>query len=291
MSKIPTLIEIVQSVESPGLAKRRKAPQGRKPFYLDSYIVALAVYQKLAGFKYSQKMLAVLSSLAIDVPAPSTFAERKAGLVMQIIAAVKQLCSAQHAVKQHLDSKKLEVIDFARANRTQLAGAYGYDHIHKRIFYGFRRLGQSGTFWACPLHARADDGGKLCRVLLRSADEHDVKVAPRLLTNALYTIVTADKGYISTELKADLGARAVHLVTPRRSNQLPPPKAEQTLYQGHRMIETVFSSLDRLGLSERPYRSNLGLVLHVYTTLLAYQLKQLLAFSFYLCLSRIGVCS
>ena len=266
MSKIPTLIEIVQSVESLGLAKRRKALQGRKPFYSDSYIVALAVYQKLAGFKYSQKMLAVLSSLTIAVPAPSTFAERKAGLVMQIIAAVKQLCSAQHAVKQHLDSKKLEVIDFARANRTQLAGAYGYDHIHKRIFYGFR------------LHARADDGGQLCRIILRPANEHDVGVAPRLLEDLNYTVVTADKGYISQALKADLDKRAVHLVTPRRSNQLPPPKAEQTLYQGHRIIETVFSSLDRLGLSDKPYRSNLGLVLHVYTTLLAYQLKHHLAF-------------
>ena len=75
-------------------------------------------------------------------------------------------------------------------------------------------------------------------------------------------------------------------MTPRKSNQLPPPKAEQTLYQGHRIIETVFSSLDRFGLSDRPYRSNVGLVLHVYTTILAYQLKQAIALIF---LSRIGV--
>lgn len=263
MSKIATLVEIVQSVESLGLAKRRKAPQGRKPRYADSYIIALAVYQKLAGFKYSQKMLAVLASLDKAVPAPSTFAERKAALVTQIILAVKQLCSAQNATKQHLDSKKLEVIDFARANRTRLAGDYGYDHVHKRFFYGFR------------LHARTDAQRRLCAVLIRPANEHDVRVAPRLLEQLNYTIVTADKGYISQDLKAALDKHAVHLVTPRKSNQLPPPAHEQSLYQGHRIIETVFSSLDRLGLSDRPYRSNVGFVLHVFSTLLAYQLKAL----------------
>lgn len=277
MSSIPTLEQIVQAVEDIGLVKRRKAAQGRKPVYSDSYIIALAVYQKLASFKYSQKMLEVLTSLGKDVPAPSTFAERKAGLVMQIILALKQLCSGG-ATKQHLDSKKLEVIDFARANRTKLAGDYGYDHIHKRIFYGFR------------LHATADDEGNLSHVLLRPANEHDVSIAPRLLKKRSYKIVTADKGYISADLKADLDKQAIHLVTPRRSNQPPPPKAEQRLYQGHRIIESVFSSLDRIGLSDRPYRSNVGLVLHVYTTLLAYQLKQLFFFLNRLFRIRVGSC-
>lgn len=274
MSKIPTLEQIVQSVENLGLAKRRKAPQGRKLVYSDSYIIALAIYQKLARFKYTQQMLEVLDSLDKDVPAASTFAERKAGLVRQIILAVKALCLDKRVVKQHLDSKKLEIIDFARAHRTKLAGGYGYDHIHKRIFYGFR------------LHARADDEGQLCRVLLRPANEHDVSVAPRLLCDLNYAIITADKGYISQSLKSDLDNHAVHLVTPRKSNQLPPPKAEQTLYKGHRIIETVFSSLDRLGLSDRPYRSNLGFVLHVYTIILAYQLRLAIAFVY---LFRIGV--
>ena len=297
MSKIPTLNQIVCRVENIGLAKRKKALQGRKPLYSDSYIIALAVYQKLARFKYAQQMLEVLASLNNEVPAASTFAERKALLVTQIILAVKQLCSTQNATRQHLDSKKLEVkvpqvtkerqgIDFARANRSNLAGDYGYDHIHKRSFYGFRRLGQSGTSRACPLHASADDQGQLCCTLLRPAREHDVTVAPRLLKVLNYAVVTGDKGYISQDLKAGLDKHAVHLVTPRRSNQLPPPAAEQRLYKGHRIIETVFSMLDRLGLSDRPYRSNVGLMIHIYTTILAYQLTQAFALVF---LFRIGV--
>lgn len=49
---------------------------------------------------------------------------------------------------------------------------------------------------------------------------------------------------------------------------------EQHLYRGHRRIESVFSSLDRLGLSERPYLSTVGCLLHVYITILAYQIRR-----------------
>jgi hypothetical protein len=211
VSKIPTLKAIVQRVAHLPLAKRKKAPQGRKPVYSESLIIALAVYQKFAGFRYSQQMLAVLRSLAVEVPTPSTFSERKTQLLGQIILAVKRLCSGVQATRQHLDSKKFEVVDFARARGTKLAGAYGRDHIHNSTFYGFR------------LHARVDDSGQLCRVLLRPANEHDVKVAPRLLDDLSYSIITADKGYISKDLKADLAINAVDLVTPRKAtNSLHP---------------------------------------------------------------------
>lgn len=158
------------------------------------------------------------------------------------------------------------MLDFARAGHTKLAGGYGRDHIHNTPFYGFR------------LHARVDDTGRLCAVLLRAANEHDVKVAPRLLGALSYTVVTADKGYLSRDLKTDLAQNAVDLVTPRRNNQLPPPERELNLYRGHRIVESVFSSLDRLGLSQRPYRSTVGCLLHVYATMLAYQLKRSGAF-------------
>ena len=216
-------------------------------------------------------------SLGVKVPASSTFSERKAALLAQVVLAVKQLCSGVQATRQHLDSKKLEVVDFARARRTGLTGAYGRDHIHNTTFYGFR------------LHARVTDTGKLCQLLLRPANEHDVSVAPRLLSDLSYTIVTGDKGYISKGLKADLAKSAVDLVTPRKSNQLPPPQREKNLYKGHRIVESVFSSFDRLGLSDRPYRSNTGLVLHVYTTILAYQLFHAYAFGLWITLSRTGV--
>jgi hypothetical protein len=276
VSKNPTLNEIIQSVETLNLKNRKKAPQGRKALYSDSFIISLAIYQKLYSFKYAQKMLEVLNSLGLIVPSASSFSERKALLIMQIILAVKALCSKQSAVKQHMDSKKLEIIDFARANRTKLAGSYGYDAIHKRTFFGLR------------LHARVDDEGNFCKLLIRLANQHDVKVAERLVEDLNYTILTGDKGYISHDLKAQLDKQAVHLVTPRRSNQLPAPKSEQELYQGHKRVETVFSSLDRLGLSDRPYRSNKGMVLHIFTCILAYQIRNLI-FLFYYFRIRVNI--
>jgi hypothetical protein len=173
--------------------------------------------------------------------------------------------------------KKLEEVGFARVRGTKLAGAYGRDHIHNSTFYGFR------------LHARVDDTGQLCRVLLRPANEHDVMVAPRLLDDLSYTIITGDKGYLSQNLKANLAPLAVDLVTPRKSNQLPPPKREKALYRGHRIIETTLSSLDRLGLSSRPYRSTVGLLVHVYTTMLAYQLTRSDVFYLVILVFRIEV--
>lgn len=277
MSKIPTLEAIVQIIERLPISKRARARQGRKAVFSDSFIIALAVYQKLASFRYAQKMLEVMTSLGVKVPAPSTFSERKAALLAQVILAVKQLCSGVGATRQHLDSKKLEVVDFARAGRTRLAGSYGFDHIHNRIFYGLR------------LHALVNDTGQLCRLLLRAANEHDVRVAPRLLNDLTYTIITADKGYISRDLKTNLAKNAVDLVTPRKSNQLPPPEREIVLYRGHRMVETTFSSLDRLGLSDRPYRSTLGLLIHVYTTILAYQLTHSDVFHLVILVFRIEV--
>lgn len=42
------------------------------------------------------------------------------------------------------------------------------------------------------------------------------------------------------------------------------------MLRGHRIIESVFFSLDRLGLSERPYRKTQGLIF--YAVLLGYGL-------------------
>ncbi|GIW33870.1 hypothetical protein [Meiothermus sp.] len=51
---------------------------------------------------------------------------------------------------------------------------------------------------------------------------------------------------------------------------------ERRLWRGHRIIESAFSSLDRLGLSERPYRKTRGLIFHIYAVLLGYGLRMLM---------------
>ena len=115
-----------------------------------------------------------------------------------------------------------------------------------------------------------DDQGFLRRVLLYPAHKHDVVVAARLLQGLSYVVVTGDKGYLSRALKAQVAWQGVDLIARHKRNMRPHTRREQYFLRGQRMVESVFSSLDRLGLSERPYRKTQGLVFHLYAVLLGY---------------------
>ncbi|HEU4743361.1 MAG TPA: transposase [Meiothermus sp.] len=172
-----------------------------------------------------------------------------------------------------MDSKKLPTAALARAKRVRLPGRIGRDHANRTHFYGLR------------LHAQVDDRGYLRRVLLRPAQEHDVAVAVRLLRGLKYGVVPGDRGYLSRGLKAEVARQGVDLIARHKRNMRPHSERERRLstglagplerlhlLRGHRIIESVFSSLDRLGLSERPYRKTQGLIFHIYAVLLGYGL-------------------
>ena len=184
MRHYPSLQEIVAAVEALLLPRRKKAPQGRKPHYSDELIIALAVYQHLWRFRYSQDLLYWLRTHGHQVPVPSTFCERKAQLLGQVILAVKSLSGLYNPARcLRMDSKKLPTASLARAKRVRLPGCIGRDHANRTYFYGLR------------LHALVHDQGFLRRVLLYPAHKHDVVVAARLLQGLSYVVVTGDKGY------------------------------------------------------------------------------------------------
>jgi Transposase DDE domain len=208
----PSLSQIVTAVQQLYLPSRKRANQGCKPIFMDSFIIGLAVYQHIAGFKYANAMLDSLEKQGLDVPAPSTYSERKKRLLGSIILAVKSLADfGEKPVRVHMDSKQLATSEYARAKRVKLPGAIGWDAINECYFYGLR------------LHATVDDEGWLRRVILRKANEHDVTVAPHLLTGLTYTVATGDKGYISQTLKERFAPFAVDIIAKRRRNQNPAP--------------------------------------------------------------------
>ena len=265
MRYYPSLQEIVAAIEALLLPRRKKAPQGRKPRYSDELIIALALYQRLSRFSYAQDMLHWLRTHGEPVPAPSTFCERKAQLLGQVVLAVKALAGLLNPpLRLRMDSKKLPTAALARAGRVGLPGSIGRDHANRTYFYGLR------------LHAQVDDRGYLRRVLLRPAHEHDVRVAARLLQGLRYVVVTADKGYLSRGLRAEVARQGVDLIARHKRNMRPHSEREQRLLRGHRIIESVFSSLDRLGLCKRPYRKTQGLIVHIYAVLLGYGLLKLM---------------
>lgn len=265
MRHYPSLPEIVAAVHALLLPRRKKAPQGRKPCYSDELIIALAVYQHLWRFRYAQDLLYWLRSHGHQVPAPSTFCERKAQLLRQVILAIKALTGLLNpAPCLHMDSKKLPTAALARAKRVRLPGSIGRDHANRTYFYGLR------------LHALVDEQGFLQRVLLAPAHAHDVVVAVRLLEGLRYRVVTGDRGYLSRALKAQVARQGVDLIAKHKRNMRPHTRREEYFLRGHRMVESVFSSLDRWGLSERPYRKTRGLVFHLYAVLLGYGLLKLM---------------
>lgn len=109
-----------------------------------------------------------------------------------------------------------------------------------------------------------DDRGYLHRALLRPAQEHDVAVAARLLRGLKYGVVPGDRGYLSRGLMAEVARQRVDRIARHKRNMRPHSERERRLntgqvgplerlhlLRGHRIIERVFSSRHRLGLSER----------------------------------------
>jgi hypothetical protein len=258
-SKPPSLSAILAVVHALLLPVRERDPRGRKPEYSDELMVALVIFERAWGFSSSKQMLALLASTGENVPAEATFCERKQKLTAVILAALKQFfASGLSSVRLHLDSKKLPICSLGRAKRTQLPGARGIDIANQLPFFGLR------------LHTLVDDSGRLADVRLRPANVHDVKVAPELLKTLRYKVVTADKGYVSAPLRRRCSLQTVDFITKRRSNQLPNTVRERRLMRCHRRVETVFSQLDRLGLSHKVHVSTTGLYVHILAVLLAY---------------------
>lgn len=114
----------------------------------------------------------------------------------------------------------------------------------------------------------------ICAEYCCPAQEHDGVVAARLLRGLRYRVVTIDKGYLSRKLQAEAARYGVDLIAKPRRNMRSFSQREKRLRQGQRIIESVFSSLDRLGLSEHPYRKTQGLIFHIYTVLIAYGLHK-----------------
>ena len=75
------------------------------------------MYPHLWGFKYANKLLENLKAQGWQVPAASTYSERKKLLLGSVIVAVKALCGfGFKPTRVHLDSKMVPTSEYASAN-------------------------------------------------------------------------------------------------------------------------------------------------------------------------------
>ncbi|MFU2206566.1 IS982 family transposase, partial [Streptococcus pluranimalium] len=104
---------------------------------------------------------------------------------------------------------------------------------------------------------------------------HDIKVVDELLEGCRQSVVLADLGYLSQDLKDSLEQKGYHLWTPLRQNMV---GAEQhnhwQLLVMRRTIETRFSELCSLfDIDHTLTRSIKGLQLRIEQIILAYHLR------------------
>ena len=141
-----------------------------------------------------------------------------------------------------IDSLPLPVCRFARATFCRrfrfedvqnLRAAYGYDHVARQTFWGFR------------LHLHVAWPGLITRLTLAPAHQSDVAVAPQMLENQA-GIVIGDRNYHSPDLQEQLKKQspALKLLAPFKNKKRDPdPKGSALLSHWRYRIETVNSQL------------------------------------------------
>jgi hypothetical protein len=133
-----------------------------------------------------------------------------------------------------VDSLPIDACQFARATFCRrFAGTadYGYDHLRKRIYYGFR------------LHLRTSREGVIEAFLVTSARPADATVTSALNPLPGSTGI-GDRGYYNPEMRRVLAAGGVTLHAPYyQKSRDPDPKRSSRLASVRYRIETVGSQL------------------------------------------------
>jgi hypothetical protein len=133
-----------------------------------------------------------------------------------------------------VDSLPIEACQFARATfcrRFQGEADYGYDHLRKRTYYGFR------------LHLRTSREGLIEAYELTPARVADAAVTPALAPPPGSTGI-GDRGYYNPEMRRLLEAQGVTLHAPYyQKSRDPDPERSSRLASVRYRIETVGSQL------------------------------------------------
>ncbi|VTT17479.1 IS982 family transposase [Streptococcus dysgalactiae] len=151
---------------------------------------------------------------------------------------------------------------------------------HKaKVFKGLADIGYNASkhlwFYGFKVHMLVTLSGVMLNYVVTPASVHDIKVVDELLEGCKQTVVLADLGYLSQELKDKLGHKGYHLWTPLRQNMVGAKQYNnRQLLAWRRTIETRFSELCSLFDIEQTLARGLsGLQLRLEQFILAYNLK------------------
>lgn len=193
---------------------------------------------------------------------------RRARQLIWLIQLIRQ------AMNQELSSNTIVIMDSfplmlcqpVRNFRTTIfeeTADIGYNASKKLWFYGFK------------VHMLVTLSGYILNYVVTPASVHDIQVVDELLEGCQQSMILADLGYLSKELKEGLEQKGYHLWTPWRQNMEGVNEHNDwRLLALRRTIETRFSELCTLFDIEHTLARGLsGLQLRLEQIILAYNLR------------------
>jgi hypothetical protein len=145
------------------------------------------------------------------------------------------------------------------------------------VFKGFAKKGKStkGWFFGFKLHIIIDTNGNLMHVKMTSGNVEDRSVVLEMTKN-MEGFLFGDKGYICKELFLKLIVKGLKLITGIKKNMknILMLWSEKILLRKRSLVETVFDYLKNKFMMEHSrHRSIFNFLIHIVSTLVAYQLK------------------
>lgn len=131
-----------------------------------------------------------------------------------------------------------------------------------------------GWFFGFKLHLVIDLNGNIVSACISGGNCDDRSPVEKLL-QGFRGVVFGDKGYISQNLFTRLWKKGIKLVTGLKMNMknMLLNYKENLLLRKRSLIESVFSCLKRNLLEHSRHRSPVSFCVHLFTTLIAYQLS------------------
>ncbi len=182
-----------------------------------------------------------------------------------VIAALANSCKGEETGSYFLDATTLAVSHNKRTSQ-------------HRVFKDIAKMGKStmGWFYGFKLHLAINQKGEIMNLAITKGNTTDVSMVETLV-KSLVGKVYGDKGYISAKLFERLFSRGLQLITGIKKtmkNKLM-DLHDKIMLRKRSLIETVFDYLkNKFNLQHTRYRSPVNFLIHILSTVIAYQFKK-----------------
>lgn len=235
--------------------------------YLKSLLVLLLLQAEL-GIKLQRHFYRICQLFPCGQLLERSRFNRRSRQLIWLVQLIRQ------AMNKQISSDTIVIMD-----SFPLTLCHSVRNYRARIFEGLADIGYNASkhlwFYGFKVHMLVTLSGYILNYVVTSASVHDIRAVDDLLQGCQQSVILADLGYLSQELKDSLKRRGYHLWTPLRQNMEGASQHNNwRLLAMRRTIETRFSELCTLFDMEQTFTKGLtGLQLRIEQILLTYNLK------------------